>query len=186
MLSADINRLTSTYKFSTDYKRRAEVIADTTVRMGPGIDYSQIIESTTKDEEGNDVHTYLGYKINDSVEVYAKDGEYYSLTLENKKGLNGRWIHESAIKIVDNGEDYIEGFACFYKTIGSVDKKNEKGEVVKDKDDKVIKVVNPDDLTFEYKIKNYYVPTALNNTIFCIVKKAEYKFETSISMTFGT
>ena len=150
--------------FTTDYYRTVKVIKDCEVFTGPGSEYKQVPD--------------VSYKVGDIItEVYDKQANFYSLTKACTKGIGGKWISEDCVEPVDNAEIYMDGFACFYKTIGFTEETVEEEK---------IKKVKEADLNFEYRIKNYYVPTALNNTIFCIVKKADYTFETSISMTFGT
>jgi hypothetical protein len=128
----------------------------------------------------------MSYNVGDTIEkIYEEQGGFYSLTPEAKKDESGRWIPKEqmdgngemkpTIEMIDNLDTYLNGYTCYYKTI--------KGIKSEDSDEKV---VDSKDLEFEYKIKEHYVPTALNNTIFCIVKKADYKFESSISMSFGT
>jgi hypothetical protein len=66
-------------------------------------------------------------------------------------------------------EMHRDGYACFYKTIGYGNSANA------DKD-----------LKFSYRIKEYYTPTASQNTIYCVVKKDGYEYKAETLMTFAT
>ena len=172
MLSVNAKRLKS-LGFSTDYYRTAEVTANsTTVRTGPGTNYATTGTTYSK-----------GAVI---AQVYDKKNEYYSLDASNTIGGGGKWISESDVIVIDDKDLYMEGFACFYKKVEF----ETTTEQVEDRDGNIIntevQVVKDSDLEFEYLIKNYYTATALNNTIFCVFVKNDYRFETSISMIFGT
>jgi len=183
MLDVNLTKLTNknSYNFVTDYYRTVEVISDEDVEIyaGPALTYNKVIFK--KENEDGTITEISKYSKGDIItQVYDKRGDFYSLTPNCDIGDSlGLWINAKQVKVIDNDETYMDGYACFYKTIGFTEENAEEGE-------EKIKVVKSDDLTFEYKIKNYYVSTALNNTIFCIVKKLEYMFETSILMTFGT
>ena len=171
MLSVNATKLiavddeTKKPEFGSDYYRTAKVVADpgsAIVYTGPGTGYAK-----AKDNENKEI-SYAKDTVIQS--IYDEKNSFYSLKSSNSIGYNGQWINANDIELIDNEETYMNGYACFYKQVGI----NEDGSAVKT------------DLLFEYKIKNYYVPTALNNTIFCLVKKDGYTFETSISMIFGT
>lgn len=162
MLTVNASQLTALTddevpRFSSDFYRTAKVKKNNAqVYIGPGANYNK---------------AKISYSAGTIIQsIYdLKDG-YYSLKSTNAIGVGGQWISADDVDIVINEESNMDGYACFYKVIGA----DEDGNV------------NAEDLEFEYRIKNYYVPTALNNTIFCIVKKNDYEFETSISMIFGT
>ena len=80
-----------------------------------------------------------------------------------------------------------EGYTCYYKPI--------RTKTVKIKDDPDTDDVNEadeyttaeeSDLTFTYKIKDYFVATANRNDIVCRVVKDKYTFETSLFLAFTT
>jgi hypothetical protein len=77
------------------------------------------------------------------------------------------------ITSIGHSEMYREGYACFYKTIGY----GLTSETIED----YIK-----DLKFCYRIKNYYTPTAAQNTIYCTVINNDIKYHTEILMTFSS
>ncbi len=77
------------------------------------------------------------------------------------------------ITSIGHSEMYREGYACFYKTIGH----GLTSETIED----YIK-----DLKFCYRIKNYYTPTAAQNTIYCTVINNDIKYHTEILMTFSS
>lgn len=178
MLNVDVNNLKGTHGFSTDFYRVAEVPSDGegfAARQGPGNDY----------KETEDV-----YLPGDKIEaIYDQQNGWYSLRSSNSIGASGRWIPGDKVTVIDNADTYMDGFACFYKTIPF---KEEEVDVYDETDPTVVigtkkvQVVDTKDLQFYYKIKDYYVATSLKNTIFCIVKKDDYQFETSISFVFGT
>jgi hypothetical protein len=89
------------------------------------------------------------------------------------------------LTIADYHEAYREGFICFYKTIDFTIEEI-KEEIDGKETTRIEKIPKPEDLQFTYRIKEYYVPTSLNNQIFCMVRKGEYQFENFIDMTFGT
>lgn len=68
-----------------------------------------------------------------------------------------------------------EGYYSFYKTIGCVTKEN-SDEIT----------VNTNDLLFSYRIKDYYVPSATQNTIQCTIIKNNNSYTTDISMKFSS
>ena len=175
MLTVDVNNLKNTHGFFTDYYRVARVKEPTTARQGPGTNYT-----ATKDT----------YAVDDMIEaVYDKQNGWYSLKKSNSIGISGRWIPESSVEIIDNDDTYMDGFACFYKTIPFEEKEvpvYDETDPTKEIGTKKINAVDAKSLQFYYKIKDYYVATSLKNTIFCIIKKDEYQFETSISFVFGT
>jgi hypothetical protein len=182
MLTVDANSLINNYGFSTDYYRSAEVIQDVTARQGPGENYKETPD-TYKAASAE------GAADADIIQVYDQNNGWYSLRSSNNIGVNGRWVPASAISLRDNADVYMDGFACFYKTIPFTEEEvNVYDETDPEKviGTKTIQVVNEKDLQFFYKIKEYYTATALKNTIFCIVKKDDYEFETSISFIFGT
>ena len=175
MLTVDMNNLKGTHEFFTDYYRVARVKKATTARQGPGTNYT-----ATKDT----------YAVDDMIEaVYDKQNGWYSLRNSNSIGTSGRWIPASSVEIIDNDDTYMDGFACFYKTIPFEEKEvpvYDETDPTKEIGTKKINAVDAKSLQFYYKIKDYYVATSLKNTIFCIIKKDEYQFETSISFVFGT
>lgn len=178
MLNVDVNNLKGTYGFSTDFYRVAEVPSGQegfAARQGPGNGY----------KETEDI-----YLSGDKIEaIYDQQNGWYSLRSSNSIGVSGRWIPGDKVTVIDNADTYMDGFACFYKTIPfteeEVDVYDETNPTVVIGTKKV-QVVDTKDLQFYYKIKDYYVATSLKNTIFCIVKKDDYQFETSISFIFGT
>lgn len=99
-----------------------------------------------------------------------KEGEHYV----------GKLI-DAGYKYMDantKGEDgqgskyYREGYVCFYKQLP------EYTEDLKDEWDSY--------LSFYYKIKDYYIPTSLRNTITCLVVQDEVESQAEISFIFGT
>lgn len=178
MLTVDVNDLKSTYGFSTDYYRVAKFKKAVTAKQGPGSSY--------KDATGADA-SYAANTIVDA--VYDQQNGWYSLRNTNSIGTTGRWVNSSDVEIIDNEETYMDGFACFYKTIPFTEKEvdvYDETDSTKVIGKKTVKEVDEASLQFFYKIKNYYTATFLKNTVFCIIKKDEYKFETSISFVFGT
>lgn len=182
MLNVDVNKLTDEngLNFTTDYYRTARVLTACTSYRGPSTNY-------------DDVHNYsAGDEI---TAIYDKVDGYYSLKSTNAKGINGEWIQEDNLQIIDDKEIYRDGFACFYKTIGfdevPLTETNEDGEEVEVKDEDgntvLTKSVKAEDQIFQYQIREDYVSTALNNTIFCVVKYGdnEYSFETAKTFLFG-
>ena len=76
------------------------------------------------------------------------------------------------------------GYTCYYKTIGA-----ETVEITDDPETEEVEsgekvTAKASDLTFTYKIKDYYLSTSSRNEIFCKVVKDEYTFETSIILAF--
>lgn len=183
MLTVDANSLINNYDFATDYYRSAEVIQDVTARQGPGENYKETSDNYK-------AASAEGAADADIIQVYDQNNGWYSLRSSNNIGVNGRWVPASAISLRDNADVYMDGFACFYKTIPFTEEEvNVYDETDPEKviGTKIIQVVDEKDLQFFYKIKDYYTAaTALKNTIFCIVKKDDYEFETSISFIFGT
>lgn len=204
MLTANVSRLTTARDstnddekftaFSTDFYRTAKAKKKTTVRRGPATTYGaaqkeEIKTNTKEDGTTEEVKTKVDitYKKNDILQsVYDQQDGWYSLKSSCAIGASGQWVNGDDIEIIDNAETYMDGYSCFYKTIGfskvSEEITDEEGNVQTVEKD----VIYPEDVIFEYRIKEYYEPTQLNNTIFCIVKKDNYKFETSITMLFGT
>lgn len=77
------------------------------------------------------------------------------------------------------------GFTCYYKKIGSKEVDIEDDPETEDVVESGKKTVaEENDLTFTYKIKDYYLSTSSRNEIFCKVVKDEYEFETSILFAF--
>lgn len=174
--------LSSDYNFKTDYYRTGRICVDGPVYVyqGPGENYSKCKNPKVPGE-------YLSYSKGDEITtIYDERNGYYSLTANNSTNINGRWIKAEAVTIIKNEETYMDGYACFYKTIGYTEQEKEVVDKDGNKTKVKEKVVKPEDLIFEYKIKDYYSPTSLQNTIFCIVKKGAYVFETSIPFIFGT
>ena len=174
MLNVDVNKLKD-LGFSTDYYRTARVKEACSSYRGPSNKYEEVKDYA----EGATITA-----------VYDKADGYYSLKETNAKGVQGEWIQESNLEIIDDKEIYRDGFACFYKNIGytEVPMTDEKGNKVQDADgnDVMTKSVNVEDQKFQYQINEYFTPTALNNTIFCVVKYAEeYSFENSKTFLFG-
>jgi hypothetical protein len=48
------------------------------------------------------------------------------------------------------------------------------------------KIQNEEDMKFSYRIKNYYLQSASQNTILCKVKKGEFTYEGTVSMVFSS
>ena len=80
-----------------------------------------------------------------------------------------------------------EGYTCYYKKI--------RTKTVKVKDDpdtddvneaKEYTTANEEDLTFTYKIKDYFISTSKRNDIICRIVKGQYTFETSLFLAFTT
>lgn len=86
----------------------------------------------------------------------------------------------------DEKPDYSRsGFTCYYKKIGSKEVDIEDDPETEDIVESGKKTVaEENDLTFTYKIKDYYLSTSSRNEIFCKVVKDEYEFETSILFAF--
>lgn len=174
MLSVDVKKLKD-LGFSTDYYRTARVKKACSSYRGPSNKYEKVHD----------------YSVGDTITaVYDKADGYYSLKETNAKGIQGEWVQESNLEIIDDKEIYRDGFACFYKNIGytEVPMKDEEGNEVKDADGNTVmtKSVKVEDQKFQYQINEYFTPTALNNTIFCVVKYAEeYSFENSKTFLFG-
>ena len=90
-------------------------------------------------------------------------------------------------KNIADGEkpDYSRtGYTCYYKTIGS-----ETVAITDDPETEAVEsgekiTAKTSDLTFTYKIKDYYLSTSSRNEIFCKIIKDEYTFETSILFAF--
>lgn len=80
------------------------------------------------------------------------------------------------IKDTQKSEKSREGFICFYKTIGA--------NLTPDDDGKITGFES--DLNFSYRIKNYFTPTAKQNTIYCEVVKNDIIYKAEISMDFST
>lgn len=183
MLNVDVNKLTDAdgLNFTTDYYRTAKVKKVCSSYQGPSTKY-EIVEKQYN----------VGHEL---TAVYDKINGYYSLRSTNAKGINGEWIQEDNLEIIDDKEIYRDGFACFYKTIGfdevPLTETDENGDEieVKDEDGNTVltKSVKAEDQIFQYQIKEDYVSTALNNTIFCVVKYGnnEYSFETAKTFLFG-
>lgn len=92
------------------------------------------------------------------------------LSYDNKKLINEGFSDLSAIPLETNDEQLKSfaankknGYTCFYKQISS-----------------------EADLVFYYLIKNYYLPTAINNKIICRVIKNDTIYEDDIFFTFAT
>ena len=77
------------------------------------------------------------------------------------------------------------GFVSYYKTIRA-----EQEDILDDDGNKIGErtVANPADLTFYYKIKNYYVQTASRNMILCkvLVDEEKYSYDAEIFMNFNS
>ena len=77
------------------------------------------------------------------------------------------------------------GFVSYYKTIRA-----EQEDILDDDGNKIGErtVANPADLTFCYKIKNYYVQTASRNMILCkvLVDEEKYSYDAEIFMNFNS
>lgn len=71
-------------------------------------------------------------------------------------------------------EHYKEGYTCFYKSIGYglTEEQANNGDYA-------------NDLTFCYRIADYYTPTASQNTILCEVVKDGNIYKSEITMTFA-
>lgn len=88
----------------------------------------------------------------------------------------------------DSKPDYSkEGYTCYYKAIGS--------QTIKVSDDPETDDINEateyvtakkEDLTFTYKIKDYFLSTSSRNDIGCKIVKGEYTFETEMIFGFTT
>ena len=122
------------------------------------------------------VNTQVYWYIPNTATMLTCDDKHLTETLGFYSDLN-----------IADGEkpDYSRnGYTCYYKTIGS--------ETVKITDDPETEEVESgekvtakaSDLTFTYKIKDYYLSTSSRNEIFCKVVKDEYTFETSIVLAF--
>jgi hypothetical protein len=95
--------------------------------------------------------------------------------LNDLKGLHASNNFTNDITVLPNfrSDRQRDGFICFYKTIGY-------GLT----EDNVSQYIN--DLTFSYRIKNYYVPTASQNTIYCEVVKNNNIYKAEITMNFAS
>lgn len=95
----------------------------------------------------------------------------YDLT--DLKSLNTSNDFVNDITSLSHSEMYKEGYVCFYKTIGYGLTADNIADYTKD-------------LKFCYRIKNYYTPTAAQNTIYCTVVKNDIKYHGEILMTFSS
>lgn len=95
----------------------------------------------------------------------------YDLT--DLKSLNTSNDFVNDITSLSHSEMYKEGYICFYKTIGYGLTADNIADYTKD-------------LKFCYRIKNYYTPTAAQNTIYCTVVKNDIKYHGEILMTFSS
>lgn len=95
----------------------------------------------------------------------------YDLT--DLKSLNTSNDFVNDITSLSHSEMYKEGYVCFYKTIGYGLTADNIADYIKD-------------LKFCYRIKNYYTPTAAQNTIYCTVVKNDIKYHGEILMTFSS
>jgi hypothetical protein len=173
MLAANDDNLKRNNGFTSDYYRTGTVIYNNlAIRRGPGVDYEK----------------WSSHKLNDKVNIYHMRGTWGSLQDSEAIGTGGMWSNCASqyVSIADNENSYREGFICYYKTIGTktieeqvTDENGETVTITKN-------VPEEDDLTFTYRIRDYFIPTSLNNTIYCVVKKDEYEFNAHITMTFGT
>lgn len=176
MLTVDAEKLRDDYGFTSDYFRSAKIKTKCQSRRGPGESY-------------NTVSTYNEGRI--LTNVYDYNSGYYSLTESCSIGGNrAEWIAAENLEFIEDTAIHMDGYFCFYKEIGSVKKDfiDENGDTILDENGDVVQVdtVDPDDLLFAYKIKNYYTSSASKNTIFCKVQFGEeYLFETSKTMFFG-
>lgn len=173
MLAANDSNLKNHNGFTSDYYRTGTVIYNNlAIRRGPSTDYEK----------------YDNHKLNDKVNIYHMRGTWGSLQDSEAIGTGGRWSNCASqyVSIADNESSYREGFICYYKTIGT----KTIEEQVTDENDEIVTITKnvpeDDDLTFTYRIRDYFIPTSLNNTIYCVVKKDEYEFNAHITMTFGT
>ena len=103
--------------------------------------------------------TMLDYDINDLA----------SLNVAN------RFVHDRYSSTTEQSEMHKDGYVCFYKTIGY-------GLTA----EQVEQEIYTNDLSFCYRIKNYYTPTAANNTILCTVVIGDNKYDAEILMTFAS
>ena len=95
----------------------------------------------------------------------------YDLT--DLKSLNTSNDFVNDITSLSHSEMYKEGYVCFYKTIGYGLTTDNIADYTKD-------------LKFCYRIKNYYTPTAAQNTIYCTVVKNDIEYHSEILMTFSS
>ena len=91
-------------------------------------------------------------------------------------------------RAIEDGQkpDYSkEGYTCYYKPIRSTTIKTEDDPTTDDINEASETVTaNQEDLTFTYKIKDYYLATASRNDIICKIVKDEYTFETEMIFAF--
>jgi hypothetical protein len=95
----------------------------------------------------------------------------YDLTDLKSLNTNNNFVND--ITSLGHSEMYKEGYVCFYKTIGYGLTADNIADYTKD-------------LKFCYRIKNYYTPTAAQNTIYCTVVKNDIKYHGEILMTFSS
>lgn len=95
----------------------------------------------------------------------------YDLTDLKSLNTNNNFVND--ITSLGHSEMYKEGYVCFYKTIGYGLTADNIADYTKD-------------LRFCYRIKNYYTPTAAQNTIYCTVVKNDIKYHGEILMTFSS
>lgn len=84
------------------------------------------------------------------------------IDVDNSKLEKLNFSNDSAAEEIKSSY-YRDGYICFYK-----------------------KIESEEDTYFYYRLKNYYSPIFLKNTIFCLVEKQEDPFETDITFSFGT
>ena len=95
----------------------------------------------------------------------------YDLTDLKSLNISNDFVND--ITSLSHSEMYKEGYVCFYKTIGYGLTTDNIADYTKD-------------LKFCYRIKNYYTPTAAQNTIYCTVVKNDIKYHGEILMTFSS
>lgn len=106
---------------------------------------------------------------------FPKEATMLDYDLNDLKGLHASNDFTNDITVLPDfkSDRQRDGFICFYKTIGYGLTEGNVSQYI-------------NDLTFSYRIKNYYVPTASQNTIYCEVVKNNNIYKTEITMNFAS
>lgn len=138
-----------------------------------GVD-NQLINSAERCKKRQLKLTYQGLILGDealiNTQIYwyvPNNATMITWAAEDLEGFSNDLSSASTGRV---SEHYKEGFTCFYRTINA------------DENDDLIS----EERLFTYRIKNYFVPTSSNNTIYCKIVKGEYVFETEILLNFNS
>ena len=106
---------------------------------------------------------------------FPKEATMLDYDLNDLKGLHASNDFTNDITVLPDfkSDRQRDGFICFYKTIGYGLTEGNISQYI-------------NDLTFSYRIKNYYVPTSSQNTIYCEVVKNNNIYKTEITMNFAS